>query len=85
MSSTSASRCLSTSSMSVYTECFGSPPEPRFQDTQSSITAELLKDTLRLLASKNEATVTNATPGVTALFKDYNTVLFLFELCKHLG
>ncbi len=85
MASASASRCLSTSSMSVYTDCFASPPEPRFQEPQNGITAELLKDTLKLLASKNEVAVNSATPGVTGLFKDHNTVLFLFELCRHLG
>ncbi len=83
--STSANECPSTSAVSVFTECFASPPEPRFHESQSSITAELLQDYLELLTRKNEATINSATPGVTTLFKDRNTVLFLFELCRHLG
>ena len=39
-------------------DCFGSPPEPIFNESKNSLSRELLQDSLKLLASKNEAAVT---------------------------
>ena len=69
----------------AFVQCFASPPEPLFYEAQNTITTELLQDTLELLIQKNESAVKEVSSGTEEVFKDKNSVLFLFELCRHLG
>ena len=76
--------CFSPASGSASIKCFASPPEPLFYEVQNTITTELLQDTLELLIQKNEAAVKEVSYSAE-FFKDKNSVLFLFELCRYLG
>lgn len=71
-------------------EYFGSPPEPLFNDPNNCLGPELLEDTMKLLFQKNEYAKDPSHSGkgidqAAGHFKDGNAVLFLFELCRHLG
>ena len=71
-------------------EYFGSPPEPLFNEPKNCLGPELLEDTMKLLFQKNEFATDQNHSGkgvdeTVGHFKDGNAVLFLFELCRHLG
>ena len=71
----------------VAEEYFGSPPEPVFNGGKNGLSVELLEDSLKLLASKNEAAVKTESKEdfSSGCFKKGQPVQFIFELCKHFG
>ena len=81
-----SNRNMDTPSSIDVNDCFGSPPEPIFNETKNGLSRELLQDSLKLLASKNEAAVTrNEQDETEGCFKTKSPVVFLFELCQHFG
>ncbi len=66
---------------------FGSPSEPIYTENRNTLSADLLQDSLTLLASKNDRTLSNiqksATEGDCMEFRSGYPILFLFELCRH--
>lgn len=76
--------------MSTSSSFFGSPTEPIYADHKNSLSADLLQDSLVLLASKNEQALSALQESERARrrdecmnFKSGNPILFLFELCRH--
>ncbi len=69
---------------------FGSPAEPIYTDHKYTMSADLLQDSLTLLASKNDqavSTIQESEPerkrDECMNFKSGYPILFLFELCRH--
>ncbi len=69
---------------------FGSPSEPIYADSKHVLSADLLQDSLMLLASKNDSALLNIQKSSVERsrddcmeFKSGYPILFLFELCKH--
>ena len=69
---------------------FGSPTEPIYSDHKQTLSADLLQDTLVLLASKNDLAVSTIQESDAERKKDEcmhfssgHPILFLFELCRH--
>ena len=69
---------------------FGSPTEPIYADHKHTLSAELLQDSLTLLASHNDQAVSTIQESKAGRKKDecmsFKTgypILFLFELCRH--
>jgi len=65
---------------------FASPLEPHFNKTKHGITEELLQNTFEVLKQSNETRISESLskPDSASCFKDTNSVLFLFELCREL-
>ena len=65
---------------------FGSPPEPIFSESKHGLSPELLQESLKFLASRNEAAMNAPSPDKTqGIFKSGNPAMFLFELCRRFG
>lgn len=69
---------------------FGSPSEPIYTDSKHTLGADLLQDSLTLLASKNDLALSSIQESALEKdrddcmeFKSGPPILFLFELCRH--
>lgn len=69
---------------------FGSPTEPIYTESKHTLSADLLQDSLSLLASKNDQTLSAIQESATEKkrdecmeFRSGYPILFLFELCMH--
>ena len=69
---------------------FGSPTEPIYTESKHTLSADLLQDSLSLLASKNDQTLSAIQESAAEKrrdqcmeFRSGYPILFLFELCKH--
>lgn len=81
-----SNRNMDTPASTTANGFFGSPPEPIFNESKNGLSRELLQESLKLLALKNEAAVSkNEQDETEGCFKTNNPVLFLFELSRHFG
>lgn len=75
---------------SASSKVFGSPSEPIYSDSKHNISADLLQDSLTLLASKNDLALSSIQKSGPERsreecieFKCGYPILFIFELCRH--